>query len=188
VEARVSFTRARRCLYLARCYTPIQKYAEALTLVQHANIHVRETISTLLLASRDPISETSPSFFPLNNTDMRELEAGLAADGLQFKRDWFEHNGGVLDEEGIRAYKKPIFFNIALNYIELDMDRLLERAGKKEHVPKPAVQAITVQQTLIEKKPPPKARIEESQPATPEPPTAPRSGLSSLLGGWWGRN
>ena len=164
------------------------KYAEALTLVQRANIYIRETISTLFLASRDPISEASPSFFPLNNADMKELEAGLAADGLQCKRDWFAHSGGVLDEEGIKAYKKPTFFNIALNYVELDMDKLLERAGKKQRAPKPAVQAIAVQQSLIEKKAPPKARIEESQPATPEPRTAPRSGLSSLLGGWWGRN
>ncbi|PFH50722.1 hypothetical protein AMATHDRAFT_75412 [Amanita thiersii Skay4041] len=193
VEARVSFTRARRCLYLARCYTPTRKYAEALTLIQHANIHIRETISTLSLASRDPISDTSPCFFPLNNTDMRELETGLIADGLQFKRDWFTYNGGALDEGANKTYKKPVFFNIALNYAELDMDRLLERAGKAvpaaqpAFIPEPKVIPIA-QPPVVEKKAPARARVEEVRPATPEPQAPVRSGLSSLLGGWWGRS
>ncbi|KAF8640828.1 hypothetical protein AX17_000477 [Amanita inopinata Kibby_2008] len=194
VEARASFTRARRCLYLARCYTPVRKYAEALSLLQHANIHVRETISTFSLANRDPISDMHPCFFPLNNTDMKELEAGLVADGLQFKRDWFTHNGGALDQDMAKTYKKPVFFNIALNYVELGMDRLLERAGKKPPSPGP-VQAVpgsiaTVQQptVTIEKKVTARAKVEEVQPATPEPQAPPRSGLSNLLGGWWGRS
>lgn len=193
VEARASFTRARRCLNLARCYTPVKKYVEALTLIQHAHIHVRETISTLSLATRDPVSETNPCFFPLNNTDMKELEAGLAADGLQFKRDWFVHNGGTIDEDGAKAYKKPTFFNIALNYVELDMDSLLERAGKKQGqlTPKPATAPVAhiapVQQPPVEKKAPLKAKVEEIRPSTPELQAASRSGLSSLLGGWWGR-
>ena len=29
-----------------------------------------------------------------------------------------------------RAYRKPPFFDTALNYVQLDMDRLLERAGR----------------------------------------------------------
>ncbi|KAF8624823.1 hypothetical protein AX15_005710 [Amanita polypyramis BW_CC] len=194
VDARVSFTRARRCLYLARCYTQVKRYAEALMLIQHANVHVRGTVNTLSLASRDPISDLSPCFFLLNNADMRELETDLAADGLQFKRDWFGYNGGALDEEGIKTYKKPIFFNIALNYIELDMDRLLERAGKERTIPvltevsTAHTAATPAQQPAGEKKAPPKTKVEEVQLATPEPQASTRSGLSSLLGGWWGRS
>lgn len=207
VEARVCFTTARRsvankrkirfctanrchrCLYLARCYTPAKRYAEVLTLIQHANLHVRETINTLSLANRDPISDSSPCFFPLNNTDMKELETGLSADGLHFKRDWYAHNGGALNDEGAKAYKKPIFFNIALNYVELDMDGLLERAGKKPPAPEPIEAAvISVPQPVSEKKVQPKTKVEEVRPATPEPQAPTRSGLSNLLGGWWGRS
>lgn len=207
VEARASFTRARRlvatsdkpyfasadrfyrCLYLARCYTPAKRYAEALTLIQHAIIHVRETISALSLANRDPISESSPCFFPLNNTDMRELETGLSADALQFKRDWFAYNGGAFDDEGAKTYKKPTFFNVALNYVELDMNKLLERAGKPPVAPEPAeAAAVPIQQPVIDKKVQPRAKVEEMRPASPEPQAPTRSGLSSLLGGWWGRS
>ncbi|KAK2462109.1 hypothetical protein APHAL10511_006572 [Amanita phalloides] len=188
VEARASFTRARRCLYLARCYTPVKRYPEALTLVQHANIHVRETINTLSLANRDPISDSSPCFFPLNNTDMKELETGLAADGLQFKRDWYAHSGGALDDEGAKAYKKPVFFNIALNYVELDMDKLLERAGKKPPAPTTVVYPTPLQQPVVEKKVQSRAKVEDVRSDTPEPQASARSGLSSLLGGWWGKN
>ncbi|KAF8887719.1 hypothetical protein BD779DRAFT_1525871 [Infundibulicybe gibba] len=184
VEARLTFTKARRCSYLARCYSPLRKYAEALTLIQHANIYIRETLATLSLSNNDPISLGQPAFFPLNTEAVHELENELAADGLQFKRDWFAYNGGSADADG-KSYKKPLFFNIALNYAELDMDRLLERAGKQ-----PAVPVSRAEPTIekIEKKLPVKSAIEEVRPATPEPQAPARGGLSSLLGGWWGRS
>ncbi|TFK38609.1 hypothetical protein BDQ12DRAFT_630330 [Crucibulum laeve] len=191
VEARISFTKTRRCLYLARCYAPVKKYAEALTLLQHATIHSRETISTLSLSDSDPISTAKPSFFPLNDTDVKELEASLASDSLQFKRDWFAYNGGSVNGDP-KAYKKPLFFNIALNYVELDMNRLLERAGKQPSPPSAAVAAAAPSQSKpeppLEKKPIARAKVEESRSATPEPQAAPRGGLSSLLGGWWGKS
>ena len=81
-----------------------------------------------------------------------------------------------------KTYRKPLFFNIALNYVELDMDRLMGRAGKKPSVP--LVQA----QPMPEKKSVAKAKAEELRPATPEPQAPSRGGLTSLLGGWWGRS
>ncbi|GLB36604.1 putative signal-recognition-particle assembly has a crucial role in targeting secretory proteins to the rough endoplasmic reticulum membrane [Lyophyllum shimeji] len=193
VEARTSVTKARRCLFLARCYAPVKRYAEALTLIRHANIHVRETTSTLSLCTTDPISTGTPAYFPLTSADVKALDAELASDSLQFKREWFAYNGGAVDLDGDGAqakdYKKPLFFNIALNYVELDMDRLLVRAGKQP--PPPPMAEVQQQPTQVvekEKKPVSKAKVEEVRAPTPEPPAPSRGGLSSLLGGWWGRS
>lgn len=169
-----------RCFYLARCYAPVKKYAEALTLVQHANIHTRETRSVLSTADSDPINiGGSSSFYMLNTKDFDTFDASLASDALSFKNDWFAYNGG---KEGVdpKTYKKPLFFDIALNYVQLDMERLEERSGK---APSKAT-AVKVEPKAISK-----AKVEEQErAATPEPPQAALSGgISSLLGGWWGR-
>ena len=84
------------------------------------------------------------------------------------------------------------------------MERLQERAGKVSETPQTTsrappppqpIQSGPVQkQTEIEKKAgvslSKTVKVEEiSRPSTPEPSAAApvRSGLSSLLGGWWGR-
>ncbi|KAJ7139488.1 hypothetical protein C8R44DRAFT_764609 [Mycena epipterygia] len=181
VEARLSFTKARRCLFLARSYAPVKKYAEALTLIQHANIHVRETQSTLSLSDADPISAATPSYYPLSNETVSDLESALAAQGLQFKRDWFAFNGGSADSTA-KSDKKPLFFDIAVNYIALDMGRLRERAGMQ-----PVEDSQAAAQPVVEKR---QAAKEDASVETPEPkaPAAGRGGLGSLLGGWWGRS
>lgn len=190
IDARLSVTKARRCLFLARCYTPLKRYAEALVLLQHANIHVRETRSTLSLSDNDSLNVANPQFFPLRDADIDALEATLVADGLQYKRDWFAYNGGAVNADP-QQYKKPLFFNIALNYVKLDMDHLLERAGKQ---PSPVLGPVTVQPSVIkhevvpEKKQVSKAKVEDVRASTPEPEAPARGGLSGLLGGWWGRS
>ncbi|KAJ7480054.1 hypothetical protein B0H11DRAFT_2026354 [Mycena galericulata] len=183
VEGRLSFTKARRCLFLARSYAPVKKYAEALTLIQHANIHVRETQSTLSLSDVDPISAAVPSFYPLSNENVLELEGALASEGLQFKRDWFAFNGGSVDTTA-KLDKKPLFFDIAVNYVSLSMDmgRLRERAGLM-----PVEDSQPAAAPVAEKR---QAAKEDNVDDVPEAkaPVAARGGLSSLLGGWWGRN
>ncbi|KAG5654338.1 hypothetical protein H0H81_004292 [Sphagnurus paluster] len=192
VEARTSFIKARRCLFLARCYVPVDKYAEALTLIQHANIHIRETLSLLSLTSTDPITMGTPPYFPLTVEDTKTLEAELTTDSLLLKREWFTLNGGATDpnSEKAKKHEKPLFFNIALNYVELDMDRLLARAGKLPEPSQLTVSQEPVKQAVVEKekKPSVKAKVEEIKVPLPEPPTSSRGGLSSLLGGWWGRS
>lgn len=184
VDARLSFTKARRCRYLARCYAPLKKYAEALTLTQHANVHLRESRSILsLVDDSDPISTGTSVFYPLSSADIEHIEKENAADSLSYKTDWFAYNGGQLDSDN-KTHKKPLFFDIALNYVQLDMDRLQERAGKKPSATQVAPQIVspTPQKAVA------KAKIDEiERPATPEPSAAPRGGLSNLLGGWWGR-
>ncbi|KAG5646888.1 hypothetical protein DXG03_001964 [Asterophora parasitica] len=188
VDARTSFTKARRGLFLARCYPPVKKYAEALTLLQHANIHVRETHSSLSLASVDPISTGTPAYYPLTTEEISKLEADIAADSTRSKREWFAHNGGAVDPDGQQAKKheKALFFNIALNYVDLDLERLRVRAGKQPEVPQQQQTSAAVVEK--EKKAVARAKVEEARAPTPEPPVPTKGGLSSLLGGWWGRS
>lgn len=180
VEARQEFSKARRCRYLARSYAPLKKYAEALTLTQHASIHLRSAHSTLSIladSDSDPIT-----FYPLLAEDVDQLDAEVAEDSTEYKRDWFAYNGGSVDEEARKTYKKPLFFDIALNYANLDMDRLQERAGKVVgKVPQAAAAPV------IEKKVTARAKEEIERAPTPEPSAPSGSGLTSLLGGWWGR-
>ncbi|KAI0638821.1 hypothetical protein C8Q77DRAFT_1077790 [Trametes polyzona] len=190
VEARLAFTKARRCYYLAWCYVPLKKYAEALTLTQHASIHLREARSVLSgTLETDPINAASPAFYPLTLADLDKLEEELALDSTSFKTDWFAYNGGALDAESSKTHKKPLFFDIALNYISLDMDRLQERAGKAPAKAESAPIAAPVPQLAPEKKTSTsRAKVEEiERAATPEPSAQARGGLGSLLGGWWGR-
>lgn len=174
-----------RCFYLAWCYAPLKKYAEALSLTQHVSIHLRECRDTLAgTLDTDPINSTTPSFYPLSLSDLDKLAEDLAADSTGFKTDWFGLNGG-----DAAAHKKPLFFDIALNYINLDMERLQERAGK---VPEPTVVAPATKTQFtpaaipaVQEK---KTKAEIERAATPEPAAQPTGGgLGSLLGGWWGR-
>lgn len=175
---------------MAKCYIPVKKYAEALVLSQKANIHLREARSTLSIIGTDPINTGSPPFYPLTNDESSKLEADLAADALRFKKEWFAYNGGSAKASNT-GFKKPLFFDIALNYVELDMDRLQERAGK---APRPAVPVaapvpVSAKAAELGKKSQVAKVVEEARPATPEPTQqSARGGLSNLLGGWWGRS
>ena len=170
---------------LARCYEPVKKYAEASTLIQHATIHLRETRS-VVVSDSDP---TNLHWFPLSHSDLDQLGGELSSYGLQLKRDWFAYNGGSIDADN-KTYKKPLFFNIALNYVQLDMDRLQERAGKEPvvslQVPEPSSGKTSEGQP--DKKQTVKAKVEEVRSVTPEVQAPARGGLSSLLGGWWGKS
>jgi signal recognition particle subunit SRP68 len=184
VDARLFFTKGRRCSYLACCYSSVKKYAEALALLQHAAIHIRETISSLSLSGSDLINEGNPPFFPLSNDDVKELEVSINEDSFQYKRDWFTLNGGSTDDVDPSSYRKPLFFNIALNYIDLDMDRLRALAGKERGSITAPTATSTQEQS--ERKVSTKAKVEELSPGAAPAPTQPtRGGLSSLLGGWW---
>ncbi|KIM61928.1 hypothetical protein SCLCIDRAFT_1215538 [Scleroderma citrinum Foug A] len=177
VETRVTFTRARRCSYLAQCYIVAKRYGEALTLLQHATLHLRETRSTLSTIAG--ISTSGDVSYPLSPSTVDALEIFISETSLSVKNEWFAYNGGKVEGDP-KAYKKPLFFDIALNYVQLDMDRLLERAGRSPSKPKEGDREIQAQ--------PAKSRLEEiTRTETPEPPARVKGGLSDLLGGWWGR-
>jgi signal recognition particle subunit SRP68 len=187
----------RRCRYLALAYIPVKRYGEALTLFQRSHIHLREARSILSTIDddADPISDGDPPFFPLSGEDLDQLEKELIEDGNRFKNDWFGYNGGSLSADN-KEYKKPLFFDIALNYVKLDMDRLQERAGKESSssssqlataILAPAPVRAT-EESPADKRSVTRAKVEEIQrPETPEPSTPAKGGLTTLLGGWWGR-
>ena len=177
--------------------------------MQHASIHLRECLSSQSLLpspSDDPISSSNLNFYDLHQDDITTLEQELSSESLQCKKDWFTYNGGdATNSVDRKTYKKPLFFDIALNYVELDMDRLQERAGRQVAHP-PSIVASPVPQRVggaggagekgLEEKPVvvksvvSRAKAEEiERPMTPEPTPVPaaKGGLSSLLGGWWGR-
>jgi signal recognition particle subunit SRP68 len=179
-----------RCRYLALTYVPVKRFSEALTLIQRSNIHLRDARSVRSTVDADPIVNGDPAFFPLANEHFDQLDKELAEESNRMKNDWFAYNGGSLIADN-KEYKKPLFFDIALNYVQLDVDRLQERAGKKPqpavplHAPAPVHAA---EEVPVDKRPVAKAKVEEiERPATPEPTAPAQGGLGSLLGGWWGR-
>ena len=105
----------------------VKRYAEALTLLHHATLHLRETRSTLSTITGITIS--GDVSYPLPPGTVDGLEIFISETSLSVKNEWFAYNGGKVDGDP-KAYKKPPFFDIVLNYVQLDMDRLLERAGK----------------------------------------------------------
>ena len=102
--------------------------------MQHAFIHLREARSAQALLPSledDPISSSDPIFYELSSEAIPALEQELNDESLKCKKDWFTYNGGDATGEVERqSYKKPLFFDIALNYAELNMERLQERAGE----------------------------------------------------------
>ncbi|TRM62912.1 hypothetical protein BD626DRAFT_569492 [Schizophyllum amplum] len=179
VDAKLSYSKARRCLYLSRCYAPLKKYAEALSLLQHANIHIREARQQL--ADPEAASSTSVDLPP---DDLDALDAALAKDALKYKRDWYAYNGGSLNLSAHKTHKKPVFFDIAMNYVPYDVEKMYARAGKEPPVREevPAAETTTKSKEQIEERPQTPVEGHE-QASAPQ-----RGGLSSLLGGWWGRS
>jgi signal recognition particle subunit SRP68 len=180
---------ASRCFFLARCYTPVKRYAEALTLAQRSQLHLREARSIISTASEgDPELTPATSFYPLADSDCDKLDEEISRVSSEMRKDWLTFNGGFPTPDN-GSYKKPLFFDIALNYVELDMDRLQQRAGKELPTPVP-VKILQPQPQFpqAQKGPTSKAKVEGvASPPTPEPQAeTSRGGLSSLLGGWWG--
>ncbi|KAL1738396.1 hypothetical protein HDZ31DRAFT_70046, partial [Schizophyllum fasciatum] len=130
----------------------------------------------------DPEAATCTSV-DLPADDFDALELALSQDALKYKRDWFAYNGGSRDPDAHKTYKKPVFFDIAMNYVPYDAERMYARAGKEP----PAREEAPVAEA-----PKSKEQVEE-RPQTPvegrdQAGTPQRGGLSSLLGGWWGRS
>ena len=185
-----------RCRSLALTYVPVKRFAEALTLMQRSNIYIREARSVLSTIDTDPIVHGDPAFFPLAREDFDQLDKELTEESNRFKNDWLAYNGGSIFADN-KEYRKPLFFDIALNYVQLDMDRLQERAGKQQQQQRPHQAAILApapvraaeggQPPIGDKRPVAKAKAEIERPATPEQGAHAKGGLSSLLGGWWGR-
>lgn len=156
----------------------MKRYGEALTLIQHATLHVRETRS--VLATLAGIATPADASYPLAVASVDVLDSTVSTAAADTKNEWFAYNGGTLEGDP-KTYKKPLFFDIGLNYVQLDMERLMQRAGK-------APPATAREEREVVSAPPGKSRLEEVvRPETPEAAAPATGGLGSLLGGWWGR-
>lgn len=124
------------------------------------------------------------------------------------KTDWYTLNGGLPTTSGSANHKKPTFYDVAFNYIELPMDRLQARASgnkspasaasapRKSSIPaappSPVASKGTTQQTSAggESKRERRAKVEEAPPPPAVEPKIVQSGglgLGGILGSWWGR-
>ncbi|KAG8683007.1 hypothetical protein FRC09_016357 [Ceratobasidium sp. 395] len=177
IEARLSFSKARRVLSLSQTYEPHHKYAEAISLTQRAQLHLRETYTNLANNTDSP--ETL--FYPLTPSEVKALEESIGRSELDLKKRWFSHNGGKPVTSATN--QKPLFFDAVPNYIDLPMNSLYQKGGVK---PPAAARSSPVveKKTMVERK----VDVEPEEPPLSPPPTKQESqGMLGLLGGWWGR-
>ncbi|KAH7344439.1 hypothetical protein B0J17DRAFT_635426 [Rhizoctonia solani] len=177
IEGRISYTKARRALFLSKTYEPHNKYAEAVALTQRANLHLREA-HTNFADTTESTPETA--FYPLTLESVKTLEQNVQNAEIDIKKRWFAFNGGKAVGN---QHQKPVFFDIALNYIELPMEKLQEKAGVAAKAQPAKTSPAVEKRVLAERKAEPEP--EESAPAAA--PQQSQGMLGSLLGGWWGR-
>lgn len=194
-DARIAFIRAARCLYMARTYASLKRYAEAVSLTQTAQVRLREARFQLsLLSSQGDAPETE--YFPLSEEAIQRLEVRIVQEEKRMKMDWFALNGGSVKDGVEGKGKKPLFYDIAFNSIEDPLNKVKHRAGRAVEVKKPAGPSAARPglgiATKTDGKTKSQAQVDEpaalGQGAEDKAAEAPqRSVLGSLLGGWWGR-
>jgi signal recognition particle subunit SRP68 len=171
-----------RCLFMARAYAHLKRYAEAVSLTQTGQVRIREArYQTSLLSSPAPTPETQ--YFPVSENLIISLEGLIEQEETKRKVEWFSYNGGSVKGETDTSVKKPLFYDIAYNELEDPLEKVQRRAGRKVETKKPtpsAVSAVAQQQAT-------KAKVDETPEAEPEAEQARAGVLSGLLGGWWGR-
>ncbi|CAE6431286.1 unnamed protein product [Rhizoctonia solani] len=169
IEGRLAF-------FLSKTYEPHNKYSEAVALTQRANLHLREA-HTNFADTTGSTPETT--FYPLTLDSVKALEQEVQNTETDLKKHWFAYNGGKTVGN---QHQKPMFFDIALNYIELPMEKLQEKAGIAPKVQAAKTSPAVEKRVLAERK-------AEPEPEEPAPAASQQSQgmLGSLLGGWWGR-
>ncbi|KAF8525140.1 hypothetical protein BU17DRAFT_84065 [Hysterangium stoloniferum] len=185
LSLRISHVKAQRALYLAQAYAhnSHKRYGEAVTLTQRGHLHIREARSTLAMLPEAFSSHLE--FYPMQAETLDVLEARLKADEEQYKIEWFAYNGGVVGEqEPGSKHQKPVFFDIAFNYVQPPMERLRVRAGLPAIVVDEAG-ATKVNAKVLKAKA--EEELEKEEEKEEEKPMMGRGGLSGFLGSWWGR-
>ena len=225
VESRLAFSKARRyislycvlvhpltriqilsLLYLSRTYGTLKRYAEALSLTAKAHIYLREARS--ILSTSDTVQDgvkAEKGYCPLTLDDVSRFEEELIKEESTLKLEWYAFNGGAATSLPQDKHRKPMFYDVAFNYVELPMERLQARArgqvGAKAGVtPKtpPGVTTNAGRAIAQQTSPVPTAengkrerrmtKVEEAPP-TPDVKIVQSGGfgIGGILGGWWGR-
>lgn len=196
-----------RVFYLARTYGTLAKYAEALSLTSKVHIYFREARSILSTSASVDSPKAEEEYYPLSLDDITHAEEQLEKEETKMKMDWYTLNGGLpTTTSGAANHKKPTFYDVAFNYIELPMDRLQARASGNKNPPPPASaprkasipaappSPVTskgpMQQTATGGESKRRAKVEEAPPPPVVEPKIVQSGglgLGGILGSWWGR-
>ncbi|KAF8609431.1 hypothetical protein BDV93DRAFT_484993 [Ceratobasidium sp. AG-I] len=179
IEARLSFTKARRALSLSQTYEPHLKYAEAVSLTQRSQLHCREMFSNM--TDQDDQNTPETEFYPLTRASAQALEQDVQKAEIELKTRWFAHNGGK--PQGGTQHQKPLFFDVALNYVELPMERLQEKAGIVPTEQPAKSSPVVEKRALVDRK----VDTQPEEPAQAPAQQESQGMLGSLLGGWWGR-
>ncbi len=160
------------------CPGSFKRYAQALALTQRARLLIREAISNQAVI--DSLVLPSFSFAP-SLPEIEELERVVTSTEATLKSSWFVFNGGAFTSAtqtlGTSDHiKKPLFFDIALNYADVDVDALRGKAGLVVQHNNPVLSSIQKVKEVV---------VQEPVPAENAPAAGSRFG--SLLGSWWGR-
>ncbi|KZT58423.1 hypothetical protein CALCODRAFT_432700 [Calocera cornea HHB12733] len=117
LEGRLEYTRAKRIGYLARLYASQNSYGEALALLSRGTIYLRALASS---SSSSSLASPTPelAFYPLPVPLSDALGKQLAALELRLKKEWYA-----------ATRPKPVFYDVAFNYVKQPGERVRQRAG-----------------------------------------------------------
>ncbi|WVR03290.1 hypothetical protein IAU60_000281 [Kwoniella sp. DSM 27419] len=192
VEGLEAYHHAYKCFQLARlhCLHPTPSYASAISLVDQAATLQRQSLSLLV----DPPVPIEEPIITVSQDRVDAFEADIQALDAAAKNALF---GQTVD--------KPIFFDMAFNYIDIPFDELEVLGGKKQAQPKaasavPAAAVVAESATkaaqvvadgadrVVERV---KKVTRETRESTPGPAEEEQAsadqGKKGWLGGWFGR-
>lgn len=164
------------CIYLARCYaiTSLNSFQDSLSLTQRAWLHIREARAWMDM-TRETKTKASQTLIP-SSDKVAQIENQLKEDEHDYKAGLFTSIDGANSKISNRFHhRQQVFFDIALNYIDVDLEGLSIRAhGKKAEVQKEVTAAGTAAQKSMDN-------------AVHTVENIPTSRLGGLLGSWWGK-
>ncbi|KAK9900292.1 hypothetical protein P389DRAFT_192574 [Cystobasidium minutum MCA 4210] len=146
VDALLAYSKARRCLYLGETYAMLDKYAEAITLLQRGALYLRQARSASDTLSSEPAFGTEDrasgrAIGCPTADDFNQLQMALEQAESRSRKDWYIHTvqpeGEIEDPASIDVAVKnmtlrstspskrnikrkragPLFFDVAFSYI-----------------------------------------------------------------------
>ncbi|WWC97187.1 hypothetical protein V866_004066 [Kwoniella sp. B9012] len=119
VEGLEGYYHALKCFQLARlhCLHPTPSYSSAISLLERSVVSLRQSRSLLV----DPPIEIEESIITIPKESIDSLEDDLHKLDIASKKGLFS-----------QSIEKPVFFDMAFNYVDIPFDELEVLSGKKE--------------------------------------------------------
>ncbi|WWC57928.1 uncharacterized protein I303_100463 [Kwoniella dejecticola CBS 10117] len=119
VEGLENYYHALKCFTLARlhCLHPTPSYSSAVSLFQKATTSINQARSSLI----EPITTIEEEIVHISSEQIDALENDINVLDVGAKKGLFSQN-----------IEKPVFFDMAFNYIDIPFDELEVLSGKKE--------------------------------------------------------